>query len=148
MAKPSEFERAIYFDATHILSVDYTRQEAWLYENGESGDGRLLFRRNEPAARVSIVDPFQLLNLAVHYAISYELLSQVADENGLKFFEQIGAKAFLERVAAVTTEEDRHNRFLGLGPKFTNLGKESKTLERRGRPSKGTTATNEQATAK
>lgn len=143
MPLPDGCEYAIYFDSVHIIAVN-ERDEARLFENGNSGKGRLLYKRGDPVAKVSVTDPFQLLNLAVHFVISYELLSQIADKDALAYFERIGAKEFLERVAAATTDEDRRNRFNGLGPKFSNFEpKETKPVERRGRPPKSATTTDE-----
>ncbi len=144
MPLPNGCEYAIYFDSVHIIAVN-ERDEARLFENGNSGKGRLLYKRGDPVAKVSVTDPFQLLNLAVHFVISYELLSQIADKDALKYFERIGTKEFLERVAEATTEEDRRNRFNGLGPKFSNFEKETKPPERRGRPPKAATTTDEAA---
>jgi len=146
MVKPDGIEWGVFFDDVHIVSVNFSRQEARLFENGGSGKGKLLFKSDESAAKVSLNDPFALLNLAFHFVVSYELLAQVADEQALKFFEQVGAKEFLERLSAATTDEDRRNRFNGLGPKFTNFDKVSKPAERRGRPPKATTTTEQPVT--
>lgn len=127
MQKPEGCEWGIYFDPVHIVTVNYARREARLFENGGYGEGKLLFKKDEPAARVSVNDPFQLMNLAIHFVISYDLLAQLADEEALAFFEQIGIKDFLERLATTTTEVDRRHRFNGLGPKFTSFGREMKS---------------------
>jgi hypothetical protein len=129
MSKPA-CEWAIFYDPLHILSVWYSRQEVRLYENGGSSEGKVLFKRDEPVAKVSIADPFELLNLAFHFVISYDLLAQIADEKALAYFEQIGAREFLERMAAVTPEQERRHRLNGLGPKLTTFVKEKPQAER------------------
>ena len=147
MPKPTDCELGIFFDSVHIITVNYEREEVRLFENGGSGKGHLFFKRDEPIAKVSLTDPFALMNLAFHFVMGYELLTQIADKTAAAFFEQIGAKEFLERLAAATSEEDRRNRFNGLGPKFTTFSKENKPTERRGRPPARATTEGEPVTA-
>lgn len=90
MKKPEGVGWGYYFDAVHIISVNYARQEVSLFENGSTGEGELLFKRDVPAAKVSLNDPFQLMNLAIHFVLSYDLLARFADEELLQFFEQLG----------------------------------------------------------
>lgn len=146
MPKPSDCELGIFFDGVHIVTVNYGREEVRLFENGGSGKGHLFFKRDEPIAKVSLTDPFALMNLAFHFVLGYDLLAQIADKKAVAFFEQIGAKEFLERLAAATSDEDKRNRFNGLGPKFTTFTKDSKPTERRGRPPTKTTTEGEPAT--
>lgn len=127
MSQPTDCPWAIYYDAIHIVTVDYGRQEARLYENGGSGDGRLLFKRDEPVAKVSITDPFQLINLAFQYVMSYDVLSQIAETDAITFFDRTGVKEFLDRMVEVTPEADRRGRFEGLSPKFINFVQETVT---------------------
>lgn len=145
MPRPEECEWGIFFDSVHIITVSYARQEARLFENAGSGEGKLLFKKDEPAAKVNITDPFQLMNLAFHFAVSYELLAQVADDEALKFLEQVGAKDFLERLAVATPEAERRNRLNGLGPKFTTF--DNQPRQQRGRPPKSPAVPEEAATA-
>jgi hypothetical protein len=126
MPKPAGVEWGFYFDPVHIISVNYPRGEARLFENGGSGEGKLLFKKDEPAAKVALNDPFQWMNLAIHFVVSYELIAQVVEEETLRFFEQVGIKDFLGRLAAATSDADRHHRFTGLGAKFT-MFKDAKT---------------------
>lgn len=147
MPKPTDCELGIFFDSVHIITVNYGREEVRLFENGGSGKGHLFFKHDEAIAKVPLTDPYALMNLAFHFVMGYDLLSQIADKNAMAFFEQIGAKEFLDRLAAATSEEDRRNRLNGLGPKFTTFAKDSKTSERRGRPPARPTTEGEQVAA-
>lgn len=133
MARHEGIEWGFFFDAVHILSVNYVRQEVRLYENGGSGKNRLLFKKDEPVTKIGLDDPFQLMNLAIHFVVSYDLIAQIADEEVLAFFEKVGLKELLERLVAATTEEDRRYRFTGLVPKFNTF--ETTEVKRRGRRS-------------
>ena len=131
MARHEGIEWGFFFDAVHILSVNYARQEVRLYENGGSGKNRLLFKKDEPVTKIGLDDPFQLMNLAIHFVVSYDLIAQIADEEMLVFFEKVGLKELLDRLVAATTEEDRRYRFTGLVPKFNTF--ETTEVKRRGR---------------
>ena len=41
MQQPEGCEWGIYFDAVHIITVNYTRQEIRLFECGSSAEGKL-----------------------------------------------------------------------------------------------------------
>jgi hypothetical protein len=71
------------------------------------------------------------MNLAIHFVVSYDLIAGFADEETLRFFEQVGIKDFLERLRSATTDEDRRHRFTGLGPKFTPMTNEVKLVRKR-----------------
>jgi hypothetical protein len=131
MQQPEGCEWGIYFDAVHIITVNYTRQEIRLFECGGSAEGKLLFKKDEPAAKVSANDPYQLMNMAIHFVVSYDLLAELADDETRHFFEQIGIKDFLDRLKNAITDEDRRHRFSGLGPKFTPMTNEVKLVRRR-----------------
>ncbi len=133
MARQEGIEWGFFFDSVHILSVNYARQEIRLFENGGSGKNRLLFKKDEPVTKIGLDDPFQLMNLAIHFVVSYELIAQIADEKTLAFFENVGLKELLDRLVAATTEEDRRFRFSGLVPKFTTF--ETSEVKHRGRRS-------------
>lgn len=121
MPRQEGIEWGFFFDPVHVISVNYARGEARLFENGGSGKNRLLFKKDEPAAKISLSDPYQMMNLAIHFVVSYDLLAQVADEDTVKFFEQVGIKDFLEKLAAATSDEERRLRFTGLVPKFSTF---------------------------
>jgi hypothetical protein len=131
MQPPEGCEWGIYFDETHIITVNYGRQEIRLFENGGSGKGRLLFTKDDPAAKIPANDPYQLMNLAIHFVLSYDLIAAFADEETLRFFEEVGVKDFLQRLRAATTDADRRHRFSGLGPKFTSMTNEVKLVRKR-----------------
>jgi hypothetical protein len=131
MQQPEGCEWGIYFDAIHIITVNYDRQEIRLFENGGYGEGKLLFKKDDPAAKIAADDPYQLMNLAIHFIISYDLIAGFADAETLQFFERVGIKDFLERLRGATTDEDRRHRFTGLGPKFTPVTNEVKVVRRR-----------------
>ena len=133
MAQQEGIEWGFYFDSVHIISVNYSRQEVRLYENGGSGKNRLLFKQDEPVTKIGLNDPFQIMNLAIHFVVSYDLIAQIADGEILAFFEKVGLKELLERLVAATTEEDRRLRFTGLVPKFTTF--ETHEVKHRGRRS-------------
>jgi hypothetical protein len=71
------------------------------------------------------------MNLAIHFVLSYDLIAAFADEETLRFFEEVGVKDFLQRLRAATTDADRRHRFSGLGPKFTSMTNEVKLVRKR-----------------
>jgi hypothetical protein len=115
-----EFSWGMYFDAVHILSVNYAKQEVRLYENAGTGAGKLLVKKDEPADKVSITDAMQLLNMGLRYGVSYDLLAQCADEDARATLEKLGAKAFLDRMLSLTTDDERRMRFQGFNFSFMN----------------------------
>lgn len=127
------FAWGIYFDDLHIITVNPTRDEVRLHENGGSGTGYVLFKQDDSVAKVALSDPLQLMNMAFHFVVSYELLAQVAGKEALAYFERIGAKDFLNRLAAATPEQERRHRLNGLTGKFNTFSK-PQPVERRGRP--------------
>ncbi len=119
----------IYFDGVHIITVNHKRGEARLFENGGSGEGKLVFTSDEPAGKASVNDPFQLIQLGLLFGVRYELLSQVATQEALAMFERLGAQAFIERVASVTTDQERRERLRGLGYRSGSQNKDGKDSE-------------------
>lgn len=115
----------IFFDTVHILSVNQSKQEARLFENGGSGAGKLLIKSDEPADKVSVADAMQLLNMGLRYGVSYELLAQCATEDARVTLERLGAKEFLDRMLTLTTDDERRMRFQGFNFSFTNGAKET-----------------------
>jgi hypothetical protein len=103
---------AIHYDAVHIISVN-SRGEARLFENGGAKEGTLIFKSDEPAAKAATTDAMGLVDMALRYGISYELISRTADASVQPIFERLGVKTFLDRVIAMTTEQERHQRFEG-----------------------------------
>lgn len=120
MPKPEGCEWAIFYDSVHIFTINYTKAEARLFENAGSTEGQLLFAKDEAVAKVPISDPFQLVSLALNFAIRYELISQIADSEALKILEQLGVKDLLDRVQSLTTEGNRRQQLRGLGLKFNS----------------------------
>lgn len=118
MASRTGFKRAIFFDSVHVIMVDYQRREAKLYENAGSGEGQVLIRDSDAADKASVTNPYELVDMAFRYAISFELLGKIVDKEVMQVFERIGVKDFLERVIAATTEEMRRDRFHGFAFKF------------------------------
>ena len=125
MAKSTGSEWAIHYDAVHIITVNFDRAEARLFENGGSSEGTLIFKSDEPAAKVSITDAMQLIDMALRFGISYDLLARTADADTLKVFEHLGIKTLLDRVVALTTELERHQRFEGFEFSFAKLNGET-----------------------
>lgn len=121
MPKTTGNELVIHYDGVHIITVNYTRQEARLFENGGSKEGTLVFKSDEPAAKASITDAMQLVDMGLRFGVSYDLLSRVAAENVLKTFELLGVKAFLDKVVALTTDTERHQRFEGFEFSFAKV---------------------------
>jgi hypothetical protein len=126
----------IYFNSVHIISVNHKREEIRLFENGGSTEGKLVFTTDEPAGKASVKDPFQLIQLALEFGVHYDMLSQVASKDALSVFEKIGAKEFIEKVASLTTDQERRERLHGLGYRFGGQSKDGKT----GEPAKQTEA--------
>ncbi len=118
----SQFSWGMYFDAVHILSVNYTKQEVRLFENVGTGEGRLLIRQDNPADKVSITDAMALFKMGLLYGVRYDLLAQCADEEARATLEKLGAKDFLDRMLLLTTDEERRMRFQGFNFSFTNGG--------------------------
>jgi hypothetical protein len=114
------FSWAIYFDAVHILSVNYARREVRLYENAGSGDGKLLVTKDDPADKVSINDAMALFKMGLLYGVSYDLLAQCATEEARGMLEKLGTKEFLDRMLSLTTDEERRMRFQGFNFSFSN----------------------------
>ena len=77
MARQEGIEWGFFFDSVHIVSVNYARQEVRLYENGGSGKNRLLFKKDEPVTKIGLDDPFQLMNLAIHFVVNYDFTSSL-----------------------------------------------------------------------
>ncbi|MCA0456123.1 MAG: hypothetical protein LCI00_19250 [Chloroflexi bacterium] len=111
---------AIHFDGVHIITVNFSRKEAKLFENGGSQTGTLIFKKDEAAAKASIDDPMKLIDMALSFGVSYELLARVASPHSMKVFETLGVKAFLDKVVDLTTETERHQRFEGFEFSFGN----------------------------
>lgn len=118
MASRTGFKRAVFFDSVHVLMVDYSKREAKLYENAGSAPGELLIREANATETASVTNPYELVDMAFRYAISFALLAKVLDREVVKVFEVIGVKDFLDRVEAATTEEMRRDRFHGFAMKF------------------------------
>ena len=102
------------WDEVHVLTVNYQRQEMFLSENGGSAPGELSIKEVHMTIRADLRDPLKVLDMAVRYAIRYELLARVLDADIVKVFEQIGVKDFLDRLVGLTTDEMRRKRFEGL----------------------------------
>jgi hypothetical protein len=113
MPKAESGGLVIHYDRVHIITVSGLRREARLFENGGAGDGTLIFKSDEPAAKAPVTDAMQLIDLALRFGVSYDLLSRVADAEVLKIFERLGVKDFLDKMLALTTEQERHQRFDG-----------------------------------
>lgn len=77
-------------------------------------EGTLIFKKDEAAAKASINDPIKLVDMALSYGVSYDLLTRVASPHSLKVFETLGIKALLDKVIDLTTETERHQRFEGI----------------------------------
>jgi hypothetical protein len=127
MPKPAGCEWAIFYDSVHIFTVNYTKGEARLFENAGSTEGQLLFAKDEAVAKLPISDPFQLISLALNFAIRYELIAHVAESETLQILEQLGVKDLLDRVQNLTTEADRHRQLQGLGLKFNTTRTDNKS---------------------
>jgi hypothetical protein len=112
-------ELLIHFDRVHIIWVNTSRGEARLFENGESKEGTLIIKGDEPAAKVSVNDVAQLIEMGLRYGVSYDLLSRVASFSAQKAFEVLGVKALLDKVAELTTEEEKRQRFAGFEFSYT-----------------------------
>jgi hypothetical protein len=106
--------QTILWDEVHVLTVNYQRQELYLNENAGSAPGELRIKAPDTLIRADLRDPFKVLDMAMRYAIRYELLARVLDTEMLKVFEQIGVKDFLDRLVSLTTEQMRRERFNGL----------------------------------
>jgi len=104
---------AIHFDKVHIITVNYTRKEARLYENGGATEGTLIIKGEDAGVKAPLDDPMKLFEMALSYGVSYELLSKVASPHALKVFEMLGVKALIDKVVGMTTERERHQRFEG-----------------------------------
>ena len=115
-----EFSWGMYFDAVHILSVNYAKQEVRLFENAGTGAGKLLVKKDEPADKVSITDAMALFKMGLLYGVSYDLLAQCATEEARGMLEKLGAKEFLDRMLSLTTDEERRMRFQGFNFSFAN----------------------------
>jgi hypothetical protein len=120
-----EYSWGMYFDAVHILSVNYAKQQVSLFENAGAGAGMLLVKKDEPADKVSVTDAMQLLNMGLRFGISYELLSQCAGEEARATLERLGAKDFLDRMLSLTNDNERRLRFQGFNFSFLSNGKEA-----------------------
>jgi len=106
--------QTIMWDEVHVVTVNYQRQELFLSENGGSSPGELRIKESHTVIRADLRDTFKVLDIAVRYAIRYELLARVLDADIVKVFEQIGVKDLLDRIVSLTTEAMRRNRFEGL----------------------------------
>ena len=115
-----EFSWGMYFDAVHILSVNYAKQEVRLFENAGTGVGKLLVKKDDPADKVSITDAMALFKMGLLYGVSYDLLVQCADDEARTTLEKLGAKEFLDRMLSLTTDEERRMRFQGFNFSFAN----------------------------
>ena len=115
-----EFSWGMYFDAVHILSVNFSKQEVRLFENAGTGAGTLMVKKDEPADKVSITDAMALFKMGLLYGVSYDLLAQCATEEARGMLEKLGAKEFLDRMLSLTTDEERRMRFQGFNFSFTN----------------------------
>ena len=120
-----DYSWGMYFDAVHILSVNYAKQEVRLFENAGADAGKLLVKEVEPADKVAVGDAMQLLNMGLRFGVSYELLSQCAGEEARATLEKLGAKEFLDRMLTLTTDEERRLRFQGFNFAFLGNGKEA-----------------------
>jgi hypothetical protein len=129
MARENGNELIIHFDRVHIIMVNNSREEARLFENGESKEGTLIFKSDEPAARASVNDVAQLLDMGIRFGVSYDLLSRAASLSAQKAFELLGVKALLDKVASLTTDEERHQRFEGFEFSFTRMQPNGDTPE-------------------
>jgi hypothetical protein len=103
------------WDEVHVLIVNYNRQEMYLYENAGGGEqGVFHIRSADAATRASITDPFSILNMAMRFAVNFDLLARVLDAEMVRVLEAIGAKTFLTQLVSNTTEALRRKRFDGL----------------------------------
>lgn len=129
MTRENGNELIIHFDRVHILMVNTMREEVRLFENGESREGTLIFKSDEPAAKASVNDVAQLMDMGIRFGVSYELLSRAAGLSAQKAFEVLGVKALLDKVATLTTEQERHQRFEGFEFSFTQMQPNGDTPE-------------------
>jgi hypothetical protein len=139
-----EFSWGMYFDAIHILSVNYSKQEVRLFENAGTGAGKLLVKKDEPADKVSISDAMALFKMGLLYGVSYDLLVQCADDEARLTLEKLAAKEFLDRMLSLTTDEERRMRFQGFNFSFNN--ENGKHKEMIPTPSREPAATGKKAT--
>jgi hypothetical protein len=114
MASNNGYQQSILWDEVHVLIVNYSRREMYLYENAGGQPGVFHIRTAEAGARADIADPFDILDMAVRYAVSFDLLTRILDAEVVRVLEAIGVKDFLTQLASNTTEEIRRNRFKGL----------------------------------
>lgn len=142
MARSDVGGLAIHYDAVHIITVN-SRGEAKLFENGGAKEGTLIFKSDEPAAKASTSDAMGLVDMALRFGVSFELISRTADVSILPIFERLGVKDFLDRVVALTTDQERHQRFEGFEFSFAHSangdqpaqpGSEASTTGTEGKP--------------
>lgn len=114
MASNNGYQQSILWDEVHVLIVNYSRREMYLYENAGGEPGVFHIRTSEAGARANIGDPFDILDMAIRYTVRFELLARVLDAEVARVFEAIGVKDFLNQIVTNTTEEMRRNRFNGL----------------------------------
>jgi hypothetical protein len=63
--KDKPFNWALFFDEVHVLSVNGTKQEVRLFENGGVGAGRIIVKSDQTPSGVSTNDPMALFGLAI-----------------------------------------------------------------------------------
>jgi hypothetical protein len=114
MPSNNGYQQSILWDDVHVLMVNYSRREMYLYENAGSEPGMFHIRTADAGARATITDPFEILDMAVRYAVSFELLARILDAEVVRVLDAIGVKDFLTKLVSNTTEELRRNRFKGL----------------------------------
>ena len=114
MSSSNGIDQSILWDDVHVLTVNHHRQELFLSQNVGGSQGELRIKEPTTMIRADIRDPLRVLDMAVRYAIRYDMLARVLDTDVVAVLEQIGVKDFLEKVISMTTEQMRRNRFEGL----------------------------------
>lgn len=114
MASSNGYDQSILWDEVHVLTVNHHRHELFLAENVGGTPGELRIKEPTMTIRAEMRDPFRVLDMAMRYAISYDLLARVLDADVAAVFEQMGVKELLERIIALTTEQMRRTRFEGI----------------------------------
>jgi len=131
MASSNGIDQSILWDDVQVLTVNHHRHELFLSQNVGGSPGELRIKEPTTMIRADMRDPLRVLDMAVRYAIRYDMLARVLDADVVAVLEQIGVKDFLERIISLTTEQMRRNRFEGLSYfEFTvNEGKNGASAE-------------------